>query len=155
MRIYTHTFFTSCTYMKYTYLYMWRKSVNACIRGDLLQYILMGWLRLVGSWKLYVSFVKEPYKRDLDSTKETYNLKEPTKRSHPIPKCACMYTYMYIYTQKYYIHTHENVICFHAHVKICCIYTTGIVFRVVCLRGVPKIRPSGFYITIKKINQNR
>jgi len=24
----------------------------------------MGWLRLVGSLKLYVSFAKEPYKRD-------------------------------------------------------------------------------------------
>jgi len=44
----------------------------------------MGWLRLVGSLKLEVSFVKEPYKRDLYSAKETYNLKEPTNRSHPI-----------------------------------------------------------------------
>ena len=25
---------------------------------------VMGWLRLVGSLKLYVSFAKEPYKRD-------------------------------------------------------------------------------------------
>jgi len=29
------------------------------------------WLRLVGSLKLYVSFAKEPYKRDIYSAKET------------------------------------------------------------------------------------
>jgi len=40
----------------------------------------MGWLRLVGSLKLQVSFAKEPYRRDLYSAKETYNLKEPTNR---------------------------------------------------------------------------
>ena len=32
-------------------------------------YACMGWLRLVGSLKLQVSFVKEPYKRDLYSSK--------------------------------------------------------------------------------------
>jgi len=50
----------------------------------------MGWLRLVGSIELYVSFAKEPCKKDyilrrLYSAKETYNFKEPTNRSHPIP----------------------------------------------------------------------
>jgi len=30
------------------------------------------------------SCAKEPYKRDLYSAKETYNLKEPTNRRHPI-----------------------------------------------------------------------
>ena len=35
----------------------------------------MGWLRLVGSSKIYVSFVKEPYKRDLYSVKETFIFK--------------------------------------------------------------------------------
>jgi len=44
----------------------------------------MGWLQLVGSFKLSVSFAKEPYKRELYSAKETYNFKEPTNRSHPI-----------------------------------------------------------------------
>jgi len=43
----------------------------------------MGWLWLVGSIKLQVSFAKEPCKRDY-STKETCNLIEPTNRSHPI-----------------------------------------------------------------------
>ena len=42
----------------------------------------MGWLRLVGSLKLQVSFAKEPYKRDLYSAKETYIFKRPTNRSH-------------------------------------------------------------------------
>jgi len=44
----------------------------------------MGWLRLVGSLQLQVSFAKEPYKLDLYSAKETYKLKEPTDRSHSI-----------------------------------------------------------------------
>ena len=47
------------------------------------QNIDIGWLRLVGSSKLYVSFAKEPYKR-LYSAKETYDFKEPTSRSPPI-----------------------------------------------------------------------
>ena len=42
-----------------------------------------GWLWLVGSFKLYVSFAKEPYKRDDVLQKKTYNFKEPTTRSHP------------------------------------------------------------------------
>jgi len=37
----------------------------------------MGWLRLVCSFQLQVSFAKEPYKRDLHSAKETHNFKEP------------------------------------------------------------------------------
>ena len=43
-----------------------------------------GWLRLVGSLKLYVSFEKETYKRDY-SEKETYDFKEPTNRSRTRP----------------------------------------------------------------------
>jgi len=33
-------------------------------RGEYLKESSMGWLRLVGSLKLQVSFAKEPYKRD-------------------------------------------------------------------------------------------
>ena len=33
-----------------------------------------GWLRSVGSLKIYVSFANEPYKRDLHFAKETYIL---------------------------------------------------------------------------------
>jgi len=48
----------------------------------------MWWLRLVGSIKLKVSFAKEPYKRDT-SAKETYNLIDPTDRSHPMCDGGC------------------------------------------------------------------
>jgi len=41
----------------------------------------MGSLRVVGSFKLYVSFEKDPYKRDY-SAKETCILKESTNDSH-------------------------------------------------------------------------
>jgi len=47
---------------------------------------VMGWLGLVGSLGLWVSFAKEPYKRDLYSAKETYNFQEPDNRSS-----MCMY----------------------------------------------------------------
>jgi len=33
----------------------------------------MGWLHVVGSLELQVSFAKEPYKRDYILAKETYN----------------------------------------------------------------------------------
>jgi len=46
--------------------------------------IHMGWLRLVGSIKLYVSFVKETYKRDYILQKETYNLIDHTNCCHPM-----------------------------------------------------------------------
>ena len=44
----------------------------------------MGWPQLVGSLKMWVSFAKEPYKKDLYSAKEIYIFKEPTNRRHPI-----------------------------------------------------------------------
>jgi len=43
----------------------------------------MGLPWIVGLMKLQVSFVKEPYKRDYSAI-ETYNLIDPTDRSHPI-----------------------------------------------------------------------
>jgi len=54
---------------------------------------VMGWLRLVGSLQTWVSFAKEPYKSDLYSAKETYNFKEPTNRSHPIPLATLLSTF--------------------------------------------------------------
>ena len=50
----------------------------------LMGFMMMGWLRLVGSLKLQVSFAKEPYKREICSAKKTFNFKGPTNRSHPI-----------------------------------------------------------------------
>ena len=44
----------------------------------------MGWLRLVGSLKVCL-FCKRALQKRLYSAKETYDFKEPTYRSHPIP----------------------------------------------------------------------
>jgi len=44
----------------------------------------LGWLRLVGFLKWYVSFAKEPCKRDYILQKRPTTLKERTNRSHPI-----------------------------------------------------------------------
>jgi len=50
----------------------------------------MGWLRLVGSLKLQVSFAKELYKRDDVLQKRPMIFKEPTDRSHNIVKGVCV-----------------------------------------------------------------
>ena len=50
---------------------------------------IIRWLRLVGSFKLQVSFAKEPYKRDCILQRQTYNFKEPTKRSHRMFFMSC------------------------------------------------------------------
>jgi len=44
----------------------------------------MVWLRLVGSLKMWVSFAKDPYKRDLYSAKKSYIFNEAANRSHHI-----------------------------------------------------------------------
>jgi len=51
---------------------------------DILDTHTTGWLQVVGSSKLQVSFAKEPYKRDYILQKKPEILKEPTNRSHPI-----------------------------------------------------------------------
>ena len=49
----------------------------------------MGWLRLVGSIKLKVSFAKEPYKRD-DILQKRPMISSILHRSHPIfVSCVC------------------------------------------------------------------
>ena len=56
-----------------THWYLWHDSFAYVTGMSVMSHILMdlckvmshmGWLRLVGSWKLQVSFTKEPYKRD-------------------------------------------------------------------------------------------
>jgi len=47
-------------------------------------FFTMGWLRLVGSLKLYVSLENIGLFCRALLPKETYNFKEPTNRSHPI-----------------------------------------------------------------------
>jgi len=79
---YIHTY-------KHTYICQFRRAPEEmCVD------IRMGWLRLVGPFKSHVSFAKEPYKRDLYSAKETYNLEEPANHSHPI--CGFMYIHVYM-----------------------------------------------------------
>ena len=48
----------------------------------------MGWLRSVGSLKLYVSFAEYSLFYRALLQKETYNFKEPTNRSYPIADLA-------------------------------------------------------------------
>ena len=88
-------------------MYIWHVFVYLCMCGDLYMCVwkgkvlstyqcvpapgfkiksfqcTMGWLRLVASSKLLVSFAKEPYDRDYILQK-TSNFKESTNRSHPI-----------------------------------------------------------------------
>jgi len=54
-----------------------------CVSTAALKCLNMGWLQLVGSLKLHVSFATEPYKREVYSTKETNIFEKPTNRSHP------------------------------------------------------------------------
>jgi len=53
----------------------------------------MGWLSLVGSLKFIGLFCKRALEKRQYSGKETYNLIDPTNRSHPIyiHMCICMY----------------------------------------------------------------
>jgi len=64
----------------------------------------MGWLWLVASIKLQVSFVKEPYKRDAILHKRPMILSIPTNRSHPI---LCHLLQVHTHSYKYYkLHLH-------------------------------------------------
>ena len=71
----------------FTHMFTYGSPVSTCIWLYSYDYMSlcpsarMGCLWLVGSIKSYVSFAKEPYKRD--------NFVDPTNRSHPI----CIYLY--------------------------------------------------------------
>jgi len=62
-----------CTYMYY--IDVWQVSTE----------IAMGWLRFAGFIKTTCLFCKRALQKRLYSAKETYNFKEHTHRSHPIP----------------------------------------------------------------------
>ena len=62
-----------------TFLYSW---LSNTLTADFRECV-MGWLRLVGSLKLQVSFAE--YRLFYPFSKETYHFKEPTSHSHPIP----------------------------------------------------------------------
>jgi len=71
----------------------------------------MGWLRLVGSFKLQVSFAKEPYKRDDILQKRPIYFKEPNSRSHLIS-----YMFMNMYFSEYLC---INVYIYALYILIC------------------------------------
>jgi len=59
--------------------------------------IRMGWLRLVGSLKVHVSFAKEPYKRDYIFQKRHITLRSPLIVATPyvyMYTCICLHIYM-------------------------------------------------------------
>ena len=72
--------------------------------------VYMGWLRLLGSLKLQVSFAENHFFYMALLQKETYNFKEPTNRSHPIVVYIVYMHKMYIYTNTY-THTCKKIEC--------------------------------------------
>jgi len=93
----------------------------------------MGWLRSVGSLKLYVSFAKEPYKRDYILQERPIILRSLQIVATPyflnpfvcacicVCMCVCIHTYIYvcihicIHTYIYiYLHIHLCI-----HIRIC------------------------------------
>jgi len=68
-----------------TEFHLIRFDINSPLFWSLfVRYSAVGWLRLVGSLKLQVSFETESYKKRQYSAKETCNFKEPANRRHPI-----------------------------------------------------------------------
>ena len=63
------------------------------LASHLIEYGAMGWLRLVGSFKLQVSFAKEPYKRDYILQKRSI-----IRRSLLIIATPYADVYMYMYS---------------------------------------------------------
>jgi len=61
-----------------------------CIR--MFVYVHIGWLRLAGSFKLWVSLAEYRLFLQGSFAKETYNFKESTDRSHPMCECVDMCT---------------------------------------------------------------
>ena len=64
-------------------------------------YLHMGWPRLIGSLKLYVSSA-EHYLLKGSIAKETYNFKEHTNRIHPTPYVFACPTYMHMWDMPQY-----------------------------------------------------
>ena len=71
-------------------------SKEGCVCIHISKYVYMGWLRLVGSLKLQVSLAG--YSRFYRTLlRKTYNFKENTNRSHPIPMTWIINICTYIY----------------------------------------------------------
>ena len=128
--------------VSYTYIYAQHFGCVVCGPHDAFD---MGWLQLVGSIKLKVSFAKESYKRDAILQKRPiilsilltvatpyeymYIYKNSRSGPHHTSWCGVIYIYVYKHTQflmvSYicmYIITHSSSWC---HIYICIYTHTG------------------------------
>jgi len=78
---------------------MTSKRMHMCSYAD------MGWLQLVGSLKLQVSFVKQPYKRDDIPQKRPVILRSLLIVATPYQKSSGMRTFWYVDIQKDIVET--------------------------------------------------
>ena len=94
--------------------------------------LMMGWLRLVGSSKLQVSFAKVPYKRDDILHKRRMILRSllivatpysfpDSYIEHVVAYCVCVYIHIRIYMY-IYIYVHTDVIQFATKLFLRCFY---------------------------------
>jgi len=105
-----------------TYIHMYTHGLVTKNGSD-----VMGWLWLVGSLKLQVSFAKEPYKRD-DILQETFHFKETTNRSCSVSLCVfCLYSVRDMYT----------FVCSYVYICVCTVNIQGqrhvYIFMFVCI----------------------
>jgi len=86
----------------------------------------MGWLRLVGSFKIQVSFAKEPYKRDYILQKRPRILRSllivATTYLHVLAcvKCVCLYIYRWRRSCKFPHRTYKKMVtvCIYKYVYV-------------------------------------
>jgi len=73
----------------------------------------MGWLRLVGSLKLQVSFAKEPYTKDLHSSKRPIILRSllPEATPYSYINHICRNVYISVDMHSYLLAIYEYIIC--------------------------------------------
>jgi len=112
--IYTYMclWFASCPNYSFTYSMYINICICVCLSMCVCKYTYMclqstispdmGWLRLVGSSKLQVSFAKEPYKRDYILQKKPVILRSLLIVATPLPFFLFqVHNYMYMYVLIY------------------------------------------------------
>jgi len=122
IHIYVFTNTYVCIYI-YIYIYIYIQDFHTlcvCVCIHALEYVCMGWLRLVGFLKVKVFFAKEPHKRDDILQKRPIILRSLLIIATPyasilfdIYKCmlwfklfiifVCVYSFMHAYTQKKFL----------------------------------------------------
>ena len=63
-------------------------------------YMYIYMYRHIYRWIDMILYIQSYYKKELHIANETYILKEPTNRSHPICNALCIYLYIYICKKK-------------------------------------------------------